>query len=93
MAILASFVCDVYCPQIIDTNRIPELWCYLFCKHMADSLRFLPTSEAPNQHIIHVHVQARVCGRASIALVAGVLRSIAKWIMQRRQWGPGTAYN
>ena len=40
---------------------------------------------AVKQHILRVHAHARVWGQAGTALVAGVLRSIAEWTLQRRQ--------
>ena len=59
---LASFVCDAYCPKGIEINSIPELRWYLFCKHMAESNRIPPTLGTLKQHI-----QASVWGQASIA--------------------------
>ena len=64
---LASFVCDTYCQKGIDINSIPALPWYLFCKHMAKSNKFPPTSGVLKQHILHVHIQASVWGQDSIA--------------------------
>jgi len=67
LAVLASFVCEIYCPKGIHIESIPDLRWYLFCKHMAESDRLPPTMGALKQHILRVHVQARVWGQASIA--------------------------
>ena len=67
LAMLASFVCDAYCPKGIEINIIPELLWYMFCKYMADSNMLPPTAGALKQHIIRVHIQASVWGQASIA--------------------------
>ena len=64
---LASFVCNAYCPNGIEINSIPELRWYLFCKHMADRNMLPSTSGALTQHILRVHVQASVWGQAIIA--------------------------
>ena len=40
---------------------------YLFSKHMAESDRLPPRMGAIKQHVLRVHVQARVWGQASIA--------------------------
>ena len=63
---LASFVCDAYCPKGIGINHIPELrWC--LAVYDTDSERLPLTSGALKQHIRRVHAQARVWGQASIA--------------------------
>ena len=64
---LASFVCDAYCPKGIEINSNPELLWHMFCKNMAESNRLPPTLGALKQHIIRVHIQASVWEHASIA--------------------------
>ena len=91
LTMLASFVCDAYCLKGIDIHSIPELRWYLFCKHMAESNRLPPTSGALKQHILRAHIQANGMGTGQYR-TTGVLRSIAEWILQIHQWGPGTAY-
>ena len=67
LSTLASFVCTAYCPKGINIKSIPELRWHLFCKQMAEGVRLPPTYGALKQHILRVHVQARVWGQASIA--------------------------
>lgn len=67
LSTLASFVCTAYCPKGIQIRSVPELRWHLFCKQMAESDRLPPTYGALKQHILRVHVQARVWGQASIA--------------------------
>ena len=64
---LASFVCAVYCPKGLHVKSIPPLRWHLFCKHMAESDKLPPTIGTLNQHILRVHIEARVWGQASIA--------------------------
>ena len=64
---IASFVCDAYCPKGIEINSIPELRWYVFCKHMAESNGLSPMLGALKQHILRDHIQASVWGQASIA--------------------------
>ncbi len=64
---IAKFVCAAYCPKGIQIFKIPELRWYLFCKHMAESVKLPPTIGALKQHILRVHLQASVWGQASIA--------------------------
>ena len=63
----ASFVCAAYCPKGLHFESIPELRWYLFCKHMAESEKLPPTIGALKQHILRMHIQARVWGQARIA--------------------------
>ena len=65
---LDSFVCAAFSPKGININTISELRWYLFCKHMAESDKLPPTLGALRQHVLRVHIQARVWGQASIAL-------------------------
>lgn len=65
---LASFVCAAYSPKGIYIKTISELRWHLFCKHMAESDKLPPTLGALKQHVLRVHIQARVWGQASIAL-------------------------
>ena len=65
---LASFVCSVYSPRGINIKTISELRWHLFCKHMAESDKLPPTIGALRQHVLRVHIQAKVWGQASIAL-------------------------
>lgn len=67
-ATLASFVCVAYSPKGIYIKTISELRWHLFCKHMAESDRLPPTYAALRQHVLRVHIQARVWGQASIAM-------------------------
>jgi len=57
---IAIFVCAAYCPKGIQITNIPELRWYLFGKHMAESVKVPPTTGALNQHILRVHLQARI---------------------------------
>ena len=83
LAMLASFVCDAYCPKSIGINHIPELrWCLAVLKTYDDSDKLPLTSGALTQHIRRGHVQARVWGQASIAQQE-FLHPLNK-IMQRR---------
>ena len=59
MAMLASFVCDAYCPNGIDIIR-------MFCKQMAERNRLPSTSGTIKQDILHVHVQARICDNRTL---------------------------
>lgn len=68
LATLARFVCAVYCPNGIYIKTIPELRWHLFCKHMAESDKLPPALGALRQHVLRVHIQARVWAQASIAL-------------------------
>ena len=68
LATLASFVCAAYSPKGIYIKTISELRWHLFCKHMAESDKLPPTIGALRQHVMRVHIQARVWGQASIAL-------------------------
>jgi len=68
LANLASFVCAAYSPKGIYIKTISELRWHLFCKHMAESDKLPPTLGALRQHVLRVHIQARVWGQASIAL-------------------------
>ena len=65
---LASFVCAAYSPKGIYIKTIPELRWHLFCKQMAESDKLPPTVGALRQHVIRVHIQARVWGQSTIAL-------------------------
>ena len=62
---LASFVCAAY---VIYIKTISELRWHLFCKHMAENYKLPATLAALRQHVLRVHIQARVWGQASIAL-------------------------
>jgi len=64
---LASFVCAAYCPKGLHIQSIPAMRWHLFCKHMAESDKLPPTIGTLKQHILRVHIQARVWGQASIA--------------------------
>ena len=68
LATLASFVCAAYSPKGIYIKTISELRWHLFCKHMAESDKLPPTLGALRQHVLRVHIQARVWGQVSIAL-------------------------
>ncbi|CAL8335045.1 unnamed protein product [Boreogadus saida] len=68
LATLASFVCAAYSPKGIYIKTISELGWHLFCKHMAESDKLPPTLGALRQHVLRVHIQARVWGQASFAL-------------------------
>lgn len=57
---LESFVCAAYSPKGIHIKSIPELRWHLFCKYMSESDKLPPTVGAHKQHILRVHVQARV---------------------------------
>ena len=46
----------------------PDTDVLCFCKHMAESDKLPPTLGALTQHVLRVHIQARVWGQASIAL-------------------------
>jgi len=63
-----SFVCAAYSPKGSYIKTISELRWHLFCKHMAESDKLPPTLGALTQHVLRVHIQARVWGQASIAL-------------------------
>jgi len=41
---LASFVCTMYCPKGVHINNIPDLRWHLFCKNLAESHKFPPTT-------------------------------------------------
>ena len=68
LATLASFICAAYSPKGIYIKTIYELRWHLFCKHLAESDKLPPTVGALRQHVLRVHIQARVWGQASIAL-------------------------
>lgn len=68
LSTLASFVCVAYSPKDIYIKNICELRWHLFCKHMAESDKLPPTLAALKQHVLRVHIQARVWGQANIAL-------------------------
>ena len=65
---LSSFVCAAYSPKGIYIKTITKLRWHLFCKHMEESDKLFPTIGALRQHVLTVHIQARVWGQASIAL-------------------------
>ena len=67
LSTLAGFVCAAYAPKGITIKMIPELRWHLFTKHMAESDKLPPTIGALKQHILRVHIQARVWGQAAIA--------------------------
>ncbi|KAL8561272.1 hypothetical protein ACOMHN_047127 [Nucella lapillus] len=62
-----GFVCAAYASKGITIKTIPELRWHLFTKHMAESDKLPPTIGALKQHILRVHIQARVWGQAAIA--------------------------
>ena len=68
LATLACFVCAAYSPNGIYIKTISELRWHLLCKHMAENNKLPPTLATLVQHILRVHIQARVWGQASIAL-------------------------
>ena len=68
LATLTSFVCAAYSPNGIYIKTISELRWHLFCKHMAVNYKLPSTLAAQRQHVLRVHIQARVLGQASIAL-------------------------
>ena len=68
LATLASFVCTVYSPKGIYIIIISELRWQLFCNNMAESDKLPPTLGALRQHVLRVHIRARVWEQASIAL-------------------------
>jgi len=47
---LASFVCDAYSPEGIQTHSILELRWYLFYKNMAENDKLPPTMGVLKQH-------------------------------------------
>ena len=57
---------------------------------MAESDKLLPTSGTPKQRILRSHDHSRV--GTNEYCTTGVLKSNAEMILQRCQWGPGTAY-
>ena len=59
LTMLASFVCDAYCPNGVDIRC-------MFCKQMAESNRLPSTSGTLKQHILRVHVQARICNNMTL---------------------------
>ena len=65
---LASFVCAAHTPHGIYIKTISELRWHLFCKHMAENYKLPPTLAALRQHVLRVHIQARVWVQASIVL-------------------------
>ena len=65
---LGSFVCAAFSPKGIYIKTIPELRWHLFCKHLAESDKLPPTLGALRQHVLRVHIQARIWGQASIAM-------------------------
>ena len=67
LSTLAGFVCAGYAPKGITIKTIPELRWHLFTKHMAENDKLPPTIGALRQHILRVHIQARVWGQAAIA--------------------------
>ena len=60
MTMLASFVCDAYCPNGI------EIRC-MSCRQMAESNRLPPTSGTLKQEILSIHVQARICDNRTLS--------------------------
>ena len=60
MTMLASFVCDAYCPNGIAIRRV-------FCKQMTESNRLPSTSGTRTQDILRVHVQARICDNRTLS--------------------------
>ena len=60
MTMLASFVCDAYCPNGIEIRR-------MFCKQMAESNRLPSTSGTLKQNILRVHVHARICDNMTLS--------------------------
>ena len=67
LSTLAGFVCAAYAPTGITIKMIPELRWHLFTKHMAEIDKLPPTIGALKQHILRVHIQARMWGQAAIA--------------------------
>ena len=59
MTMLASFVCDAFCPNGIEIRR-------MFCKQMAESTRLPSTPGTLKQHILRVHVHARICDNMTL---------------------------
>lgn len=66
LSTLTGFVCAAYAPKSITTKTISELRWHLFTKHMAESDKLPPTIGALKQHILRVHIQARVWEQATI---------------------------
>ena len=71
MTMLASFVCDAYCPNGIEIRR-------MFCKHMPESNRLPSTSGTPKQHILRFHVQSRICDNTTIRRLVNCRMDYAK---------------
>ena len=67
LSTLAGFVCAAYAPTGITIKTIPELRWHLFTKHMVESDKLPPAIGALKQHILRVHIQARVWEQAAIA--------------------------
>ncbi len=79
---LARFVCAAYCPKSIQIPNLPDLRWHLFCKYMAESEKLPPTMGALKQHIMRVHVQARVWGHAGCSSPASPTGPTAEWLSQ-----------
>ena len=60
MTMLASFVCDAYCPNGVEIRR-------MFCKQMAESNRLPSTSGILKQHIRRIHVQTTICDNMTLS--------------------------
>ena len=60
MTMLASFVCDAYCLNGIGIR-------HMFCKQIAESDMFPLTSGTLKQHILRVHVQAKICDNRTLS--------------------------
>src|SRR6218665_85228 len=79
LANLANFVCEAYSAKSININTISKLRWYLCCKHMAESDKLPPTLGALRQHVLRVHIQARVCMGTGLCCSAGAsVGSLAK---------------
>ena len=67
LATLSTFVCAAYSTKSIYIKNISELRWHLFCKHMAESDKLPHIVAALKQHVLRVHIQARVWGQVSTA--------------------------
>ena len=86
----------LFCKHMADSNRLPPtsgaLKQHILRAHIqarvwgqASIAQQLYAVPGPHWLLCRIH--------SAMDLRTGVLRSISEWILQRRQWGPGTAYN
>ena len=86
----------LFCKHMAESNRLPPtsgaLIQHILRAHIqarvwgqASIAQQLYAVLGPHWRLCRIH--------SAMDLRTGVLRSISEWILQRRQWGPGTAYN